>query len=600
MSRVTWLSPGDPSQRTGGFLYNARMVEGLRTIGVEVEVVVLEGPWPWPTSTDGHAEALSVIEDKSVVVADGLLWPGLPAPIRSSLCKRCTVWVVVHSLVDKEQLGVEELAQKEMAALCEAHGWFATSQRTADLISERLGTTVSSVVIPGTEPVLDGPVGDSTSLLSVGHLIPRKGHDRLLRALSEIKDRVWSLRVVGSPHRDSMHASALYALCDELGLSDRVEFVGECEEHALESEYRRAGLLVHCAHFEAYGMVLSEALSRGLPVVSTEAGALDGLCSEAVFVVDHENLAHGLCRWLDDGSFRERAREAVGSLRFPTWEEQVVSLRAVLGLADHAFSTEWLRLREPFDHAARSTNLVEGFQDAVQSGHPRILEIATGLGSGARFVDHHFGRSIDWRLLDHDGALLADLETEMQRRPALVFETIRHDLQDVEGLPSNVDGVTTQALLDLVSLDWLERFARWLGRTRVPLLAAISVDGRMSWTVPDEVDDLVKVAFRTHQTWDRGFGPSPGVQAVPVLSEMLESAGFSVQVEQTDWDISAESTDMMTFMIEGVSGAAIEAAQAIGAEPSAISMWRNRRMEQLGTIGMCVGHLDLLAIPSDR
>ena len=97
MSSVTWLSPGDPSQRTGGYLYNARMVEGLRELGVSVSVVSLDGDWPLPSTPVDHDDALDQIEAGSVVVADGLLWPGLAEGSRAALCARCTVWVVVHS-----------------------------------------------------------------------------------------------------------------------------------------------------------------------------------------------------------------------------------------------------------------------------------------------------------------------------------------------------------------------------------------------------------------------------------------------------------------------------------------------------------------------
>jgi len=600
MSSVVWLSPGDPSQRTGGFLYNARMVKGLQDLGVDVSVVDLAGEWPWPAEPQTHEQTLAQIADHSVVVADGLLWPGLDPSIRRELCRRCSVWVVVHSLVDKEQVhgDVQTMAQREVDALKGVHGWFATSQRTADLLGERLGTAHRMVVVPGTDRVHGRARGEPRSLLSVGHLIPRKGHDALLRVLSELKELPWTLRIVGSPHRDSDYATALFTLRDELGLNGRVEFVGECDSVALEEEYRRAEVLVHAAHFEAYGMVLTEALARGLPVISSEAGALDNLNSDAVWLVRHEGLSPALRTWLCDESARERAMNAARDLVFPTWSEQVVSLRAVLGLADHGFSTDWLRMREPFDHAARSVELVEAFGSAIQDRQPRILELATGLGSGTRFVAQHLDRPCIWRLLDHDDDLLEALTAEMgERGPHVRFDTIRHDLEDVEGLPTDVDGVTTQALLDLVSTDWLRRFAGWLVDHNLPLLAAISVDGRMDWTIPDESDELVKTAFRTHQTWDRGFGPSPGVEAVSVLSTQLEAAGYSIVQTDSDWVIPPESVSMMTAMIEGIAHAAMEAAPAVSLDVTVVSRWKERRLQQLGSVGMRVGHIDVLAIP---
>jgi hypothetical protein len=268
-----------------------------------------------------------------------------------------------------------------------------------------------------------------------------------------------------------------------------------------------------------------------------------------------------------------------------------------LGLAEHDFSTEWLRQREPFDHSARSKMLLSAFSASIPGRTLRLLDIATGLGSGARFVDRFIERSVEWILLDHDATLLKDLTDDMRREPGLVFQTVTHDLQDVDGLPSDVDGVTTQALLDLVSEDWLNRFAQWLVCHQLPLLAALSVDGRMEWTHEDTLDERVKKAFQTHQTWDRGFGSSPGILAVPHLVSMLESAGFSAEYVRTDWLIEPDDQDMMVSMINGIAGAAKEAARAIDMHPDDVENWRHRRLSQLGELGLRIGHLDLLALP---
>ena len=185
MNRIHWLSPGDPDQRTGGYLYNARIASALREHGVDVIVHALKGPWPWPQSS--HQAELQAVPNDAVVIADGLMWPGLNSSERASLCDRCKVWVVMHSLMDMED-GSPGLADTEVAALREANGWFATSERTARILSNRLGGGSGSVVIPGTAPL----VRDEThapkrgALLNVAHLIPRKNQTVLLQALASI------------------------------------------------------------------------------------------------------------------------------------------------------------------------------------------------------------------------------------------------------------------------------------------------------------------------------------------------------------------------------------------------------------------------------
>lgn len=603
MKGLTWLSPGDPAQRTGGYLYNARMVAGLTELGVDVDVVALHGDWPWADESAENTDALAEIPSGRTVVADGLLWPGLSETARRDLCARCTVWVVVHSLADKEDAGpgAAEAARRELAALSEARGWFATSTLTATILRDRLGGAGSApVIIPGTDPHSGRVEPDHRQLLSVGHLIPRKGHDRLLRGLAELSDLEWSLRIVGAPDRDPSWSADLGALCTELGLEARVHFTGVCDQAQLDLEYDRAGVMVHTAHFEAYGMVLTEALARGVPVISTPAGALDDIDSEAVWPVADTDLVQTLRRWLSDDEARASASRAAQSLSFPSWSEQVVALKVLLGFADTSFSTDWLKLREPFDHGARSAELVSRFSGAVAAERPRLLEIATGLGSGARFVAERFGREIDWTLLDHDDLLLNDLHKEMEAwNPKLKYQTVQHDLQDIGGLPDAIDGVTTQALLDLVSYSWLTQFADWLADHRLPLLAAISVDGRMSWSVPDEADDCVQAAFKTHQTWDRGFGPSPGVGAVDALCERLTARGYQTTQVDADWIIPEHAAQMMTFMIDGIATAALEACRTVGATPADVQGWQRRRREQVGRIGLCVGHTDMLALPGE-
>ena len=199
-------------------------------------------------------------------------------------------------------------------------------------------------------------------------------------------------------------------------------------------------------------------------------------------------------------------------------------------------------------------------------------------------------------LVDHDPQLLAAVSKDMEGR-SIRYQTHQHDLRDLGGLDVPVHGVTTQALLDLVSHDWLVQFADWLTDRRIPLLAALSVDGRVDWRPFDVRDAAVQHAFRTHQTWDRGFGPSPGPRAAIVLKELLESRGFSVRLEETDWQIPNSDLPMMSSMVQGIASAAMEAAFDADVNASDIAEWKTERMGMLGELSIQVGHLDLLALP---
>jgi glycosyltransferase involved in cell wall biosynthesis len=77
------------------------------------------------------------------------------------------------------------------------------------------------VVEPGTDPAprAAGSGGPGCAILSVGTLVPRKGHDVLLRALARLTDLDWSLTIAGGERATRSHAHGLRALAEELGIA---------------------------------------------------------------------------------------------------------------------------------------------------------------------------------------------------------------------------------------------------------------------------------------------------------------------------------------------------------------------------------------------
>ena len=268
---------------------------------------------------------------------------------------------------------------------------------------------------------------------------------------------------------------------------------------------------------------------------------------------------------------------------------------------DHAFSPDWLHLREPYDHAARSVRLVEALAGLLPEA-PRVLEVAAGLGSGARFVSSHLGRPAHWHLVDHDPRLLSVARTTMdawaQRHVDRAPRSLDVQTLDLRaGLPDGPwDAVVTQALLDLVSERWLDELADWLQARRIPFLGALTVDGRVHWDQPHPLDAEVQAAFRAHQHLDRGFGPSPGPSAASVLAEKLEARGFAVRLDPADWQIPADAHQMLRFMVDGTAGA----ARVTHAVPARVDAWHAQRTEDVrcGRVSLTVGHQDLLAWPA--
>jgi SAM-dependent methyltransferase len=276
------------------------------------------------------------------------------------------------------------------------------------------------------------------------------------------------------------------------------------------------------------------------------------------------------------------------------------------------FPAAWLRQREPYDHAARDESVVAQLSDALPDGAVTVLELACGTGSGLRFVAPRLdrpGRRQRWILVDHDPELLeaapealgawarglgwavAERADVLALGPRIEVEFARVDLRAEADWPE-ADTVTTQALLDLVDEGFLAALDRRLGDR--PLLAALSVDGRVHWHPSDPDDLAVQRAFRAHQRTDRGFGASPGVTAAPWLAGRLAARGMRVALAEADWRITADDPAMVREMVGGIAHAARELE-----DPRRVDAWVARRLAE-PDLGLTVGHLDLLALPERR
>jgi glycosyltransferase involved in cell wall biosynthesis len=333
MSALHFAVPGDLDTLTGGYIYDRRMISELRVASRPVIVHRLSDSFPHPTpaALDDAAETLAALEDGVSVVIDGLAFGAMPRIARREATRLRLIALVHHPLAAETGLRPEaqdRLFRDERAALSTAHRIITTSPRTArDLArygvpADRIGT-----VCPGTDPapLAAGSSGPERQLLCVATLTPRKGHDILLRALGRIRDRPWQLVCAGSTMRAPATAAAIRSLITEVALDRRVNLAGEAAGEELEALYHGADLFVLASHLEGYGMALAEALARGLPVVSTTAGAIpDTVPADAGLLVppgDADALAAALGRVLDDDERLARLADGARRARsaLPTW-----------------------------------------------------------------------------------------------------------------------------------------------------------------------------------------------------------------------------------------------------------------------------------------
>jgi glycosyltransferase involved in cell wall biosynthesis len=171
------------------------------------------------------------------------------------------------------------------------------------------------VVHYGIEPAAAcGPPPERPALAIVGRLIPIKGHDDLLDALTLLgADVPFTLDVVG----DGELRATLEARAAALGLADRVRFRGRVSPVA--PAFEDAAIVVVPSHGEGFGLVALEAMERGRAVVATAVGGLpeiveDGVTGLVVPPRDADALAAALRTLLGDPA-RVAAMGAAGRRR---------------------------------------------------------------------------------------------------------------------------------------------------------------------------------------------------------------------------------------------------------------------------------------------
>jgi glycosyltransferase involved in cell wall biosynthesis len=342
--RCSFLVPGDLSTRTGGYGYDRRIVEGLRALHWQVDVDSLGAGFPAPDA-GALARAGSVARaqpDGALVIVDGLAFGVLPEMAEAHAARLRWIALVHHPLALETGLAPAQqraLRAAERRSLAVARRVIVTSPSTAGALAEFDVPSARIVVVePGCDPApLAGGSGSAAlSLLCVASLTPRKGHALLVEALSGLRDRAWTLHCAGSGTLDPACAEALRRCIDRFGLADRVVLHGEQDEAGVARLYAQADAFVLPSFHEGYGMALAEALARGLPVVSTTAGAIPDTVPAAAGALvapgDLPALRAALRRLIDDADWRACAAAGARAARaqLTTWERRTQQFAAAL------------------------------------------------------------------------------------------------------------------------------------------------------------------------------------------------------------------------------------------------------------------------------
>jgi glycosyltransferase involved in cell wall biosynthesis len=352
MSRIVLVAPAPLDARTGGYIYDRRMVESLRELKWQVEVMELDSSFPYPTpaALEHAGRALAAFGGGTVAIVDSLALGAMPEIIMRE-ASRLSIVALIHlplaAASGLDRASAARFEDGERRALAAAALVVVTGKAALPLIAQ-YGVAPSRVVVvePGTAraPLARGSrahhadAGVNASpleLLTVATVNAGKGHESMLEALSTVS-AAWRLTCAGSLTRDPVTAARVRAAAVRLGLEDRVSFVGDLEPAALAACYDRADVAVLATQQETYGMAVAEALAHGLPVVATMTGAIPDLVGDVagllVPVGDTAALAAALSRMLGDAGLRARLAEGARRRRdqLPTWNDAARRMAAAL------------------------------------------------------------------------------------------------------------------------------------------------------------------------------------------------------------------------------------------------------------------------------
>ncbi len=353
--RIGLIIYGSLDTLTGGYLYDRMLVEHLRRRGDQVEIISL----PWRT----YARHLS--DNLSLSLVRRLRRAALDVLLQDELNHPSLVWVnrrlrrdmhyplvaVVHLLRCSEPRPAWQnrlYRWVETRYLNSVDGFIFNSQTTRSVVEGLVGSGRPSVVgYPGRDhlpPILtpeqiaararqSGPL----RLLFVGNLTPLKGLHILLQALTYLPPDAWCLTVVGSLAMAPAYVGAVRRQMARAGFNGRVALLGALPNAEVAMHLAQGHVLAVPSFYEAFGIAYLEAMSFGLPVIASTAGAAQELITHARegFLIapgDAAALAQHLRALSQDRECLLHMSLAAyrRAMAHPTWAESAGSIRELL------------------------------------------------------------------------------------------------------------------------------------------------------------------------------------------------------------------------------------------------------------------------------
>ena len=359
--RVAFVISGSIDTLTGGYIYDKKLVDYLRTErGFDVDVISLPISQRWLDVLCNFwiLPRLTIWKKYELVVEDGMVFRA--AAFANQFLKILAPIVGVIHMIDwpvcsSDSLGKPIAKRLEKIALGSYARIVVNSRNTLEQVRGLDGSFAekSAIIYPGYDedlnniPCRRSGIRNPIQILYAGQVIPRKGLHLLLEALSKIENNQnWTLGVAGDLKCDQGYAQSIFVRFHHLLSSGRITFLGEVSHEEMSSLFRSSDIFVLPTMYEAFGMSILEAQVSGLPAVVFDVGGVgeiitDGVTGVLVPPFDANLLSRAIEQLIANNEYRERLSEAALSLKrkeFPVWksscEKFASCLDQILSLKD--------------------------------------------------------------------------------------------------------------------------------------------------------------------------------------------------------------------------------------------------------------------------